>query len=71
MQFRTPMVMGNEAKMRIFGASGDAPSRAGGRLLAELRSASILLQFSILIDFYHSTIDTDSVSLSPAFVPGM
>ena len=64
--------MGNEAKMRLFWASGDAssgpPSRAGGGLLAELRSASILLQSSILIVFYHSIIHTDWVSQCPALV---
>ena len=42
-QFWAPIVMGNEAKMRIFlasgGASSGAPSRAGGGLFAEPRSA--------------------------------
>ena len=56
------------------GASSGAPSRAGGRLLAEprfarsysFRSTSILLQSSILVVFYHSIIDTDWVSKCPA-----
>ena len=45
--------MGNEAKMRIFWASGSASSgaasRAGGVLLAELRSA--LLQYTAAVQY--------------------
>ena len=54
------------------GASSGAPSRAGGGAIGRatlgrlarpprfsLRSASILLQSSILIDFYHTIVDAD------------
>ena len=56
--------------MRMFGTSGGAsswpPSQAWGDLLAELRSASILPQSTLLIDFYHRIFDADRVSQCPA-----
>ena len=55
-EFLAPIVKGNEAIMRIFGASGGAssgaPSRAGGGLLTGLRFAGIPLPSSILIGIF-------------------
>ena len=64
-----PIVMtsGVEAKVRIFGASRRQLQRVTSARLYSLRPASILLlqlQCSILIDTYHSVIDTDCVRQS-------
>ena len=44
MQFRTPIVMGNEAKIRIFWGSGGPPSRARGGAIG--RATLIVTHFA-------------------------
>ena len=62
--------MGNEVQMRIFGASGGvscgAPSRRGKPIGRGTLGQYLVLQSSILTDFYNSLIDTDWVSQCPA-----